>query len=76
MVKQARSIAKIVAGMVIILAIIQIIWPRVYPSIVRLNPYPTNEYLQIMWLLSPMGLSIVTIVLGLILIAWIAFVYR
>ena len=66
-----------VAGAVIVLVIIyQLIWPIFYSSLINLNRYPTAEYFRIMWFLSPNGLSAITVMLGCVVIAWMAYVYR
>jgi len=49
---------------VLIVAFFLVFWSPFYESLVRLNPDPTVEYLRIMWILSPVGLSIVTIIIG------------
>lgn len=67
----------ILAGVILLLvAFFQLAWPSVYPDLVGLNRYPTAEYLRIMWLVSPAGLAIITIILGCILIAWVAYTGR
>ncbi|MDD1665007.1 MAG: hypothetical protein LUQ32_06595 [Methanomicrobiales archaeon] len=75
MVKRNKKIARLIAGILILLAFFQLLWPYIYnsPLITSLNPYPTQEYLQIMWLFSPNGLSTITILTGVIAIAWVAF---
>jgi hypothetical protein len=65
-----------VAFVIIVVAFFRTVWPFVYPSIVNLNQYPTAEYFRIMWLLSPNGLSSITIIVGCILIAWVAYIER
>ena len=75
MVKRNKKIARLIAFILVLLAFFQLLWHYIYtsPVIANLNPYPTREYLQIIWFLSPNGLSIITIILGFISIAWIAF---
>lgn len=74
MVKRKRKIATVIALIIILVASFQLLWPYIYPSIVDLNPYPTQEYLRIMWLLSPSGLSTITVITGFIFIVWVAFI--
>ena len=76
MERKLKPIATVVAVMVILVVIFQLLWPRIYPWIVSRNPYPTQEYYQIIGLVSPNGLSAVTIVIGLIIIAWILLTSR
>ncbi len=71
---KVKSIGKVIASVIILVVVVQFLWSPVYPSIVSLNKYPTLEYFQIMSVLSPNGLSIVFILLGLIAIAWIAWI--
>ena len=73
MAKRNKKIVKLIALIIILVAFFQLLWPNIYnpSSIARLNPYPSQEYLQIMWLFSPNGLSTITIIAGLILIAWV-----
>jgi divalent metal cation (Fe/Co/Zn/Cd) transporter len=73
MVKRKSKIGSLIAAIIILVALFQLLWPQIYPSIVALNPYPTQEYLQITWLFSPNGLSAITVIIGLILIAWVIF---
>jgi hypothetical protein len=73
MAKRNRKIVTLIALIIILVAFFQSVWPRIYPSIVDLNPYPTREYLQITWLFSPNGLSAITVIIGLIIIAWVIF---
>jgi hypothetical protein len=73
MVKSHRKIVTLIALIIILVAFFQLLWPHIYPSIVGLNPYPTQEYLQITWLFSPNGFSTITVITGLIFIAWVAF---
>jgi hypothetical protein len=69
--------AAIIAGVVIALvAFFLVLWPPFYPAVVNLNPDPTVEYLQIMWILSPVGLSVITIIIGAIAIAWGVYLER
>jgi ABC-type phosphate transport system permease subunit len=74
--KRNRKIGIVIAAIIILVALFQVFWPLIYPSIVALNPYPTQEYLQITWLFSPNGLSTITIIIGCILIAWVAILDR
>lgn len=69
-----RKIVTLIAVIILLEAFFQLVWARIYtPSLLAsLNPYPTEEYLRIMWLFSPNGLSIITLVLGLAFIAWVA----
>ena len=67
---------KIVTSIIVIIlfeAFFQLVWSIFYtPSLLAgLNPYPTEEYLRIMWLFSPNGLSTITLVLGAVFIAWV-----
>ena len=71
--RKHREIGTLIAVIFILVALIQLLWPPIYPSLVALNPYPTQEYLQITWLFSPNGLSAVTVLIGLIIIAWVVF---
>ena len=73
MARKNRKIASLIAVMVVLVALFQFLWPHIYPWIVSRNPYPTREYYQIMGFVSPNGLSIITVVVGLIFIAWIAY---
>jgi hypothetical protein len=67
----------ILASLVILfVAFFQLLWPYVSPVLVDLNPDPTAEYLRIMWLVSPNGLSALTIMAGCILIAWVVYTGR
>lgn len=74
MLEKRRKILKLLAVILILVAFFQIFWPYVYnsPLIANLNPYPTKEYLQIVWLFSPKGLSTLTIILGCIFLVWVA----
>ncbi len=72
--KRDRKIGTLVAVMAVLVALFQLLWPPFYPAVISLNTYPTEEYLRIMWLLSPNGLSAITIIIGLVLIAWVVFV--
>jgi hypothetical protein len=75
MAKRRKKFVKLIILMVILVAVFQLIWPFIYnsPFIANLNPYPTQEYLQIMWLFSPNGLSALTLIFGFISLAWAAF---
>jgi len=73
MVKRNRKIAKLIALIIVLVAIFQLFWPHMYPSIVNMNPYPTEEYLQIMSFLSPNGLTIITVILGFLFGVWVVF---
>ncbi|MGE5832463.1 MAG: hypothetical protein ACM3X8_06040 [Methanomicrobiales archaeon] len=72
MARRNKRIIIIVALIVVLVAVFQLLWPRVYPWVVRRNPYPTQEYFQIMGFVSPNGLSILAVIIGLIFIAWAA----
>jgi hypothetical protein len=72
--KRSRKIVKLIVVMVILVAIFQVSWPHMYPSVVNMNPYPTREYLQIVSVLGPNGLSIITVILGSLYGAWVAFI--
>jgi len=74
MKKRDRNIALLIASIIALVAVFQLVWPPFYPSLVALNKYPTEEYLRIMWLFTPNGLSTITIIIGLILITWVMFV--
>ncbi|HMA04331.1 MAG TPA: hypothetical protein VKO45_00190 [Methanomicrobiales archaeon] len=67
-----KRITTIVALIVVLVAFFQMLWPRLYPWVVSRNPYPTHEYFQIMGFVSPNGLSILAVIIGLIFIAWAA----
>jgi hypothetical protein len=69
-VKGMKKVAIIVATVILLVACFLELWPPFYPAVVNLNPDPTVEYLQIMGILSPVGLSLVTIIIGAIAIAW------
>jgi hypothetical protein len=71
-----RKIGISVGVILVLLAIFQFAWPYMYPSLVSLNRYPTAEYFRIMWLLSPNGLSAITLITGCIYIAWVAYTER
>jgi hypothetical protein len=62
-----------VGAIIVLLAIFQFVWPAMYPSLVSLNRYPTAEFFRIMWLLSPNGLSIITLIIGCVYIAWVTY---
>jgi len=49
---------------VLIVAFFLVFWSPFYEALVGLNPDPTVEYLQVMWILSPVGLSVVTVLIG------------
>ncbi|HUK92729.1 MAG TPA: hypothetical protein VLU98_01695 [Methanomicrobiales archaeon] len=72
--KRDKKIGMIIVIMTALVALFQLLWPPFYPVLVSLNPYPTEEYLRITWLFSPIGLSVITVVMGIILIAWVRFV--
>ena len=74
MERRWKHIGTVIALVIVMVAVFQTLWPAIYPSIVALNRYPTDEYLRIMWLLSPNGISALTIAAGCVLIAWIAYV--
>ena len=73
MKKRDRKIALLIASIIALVAVFQLVWPPFYPHLIALNKYPTQEYLQIMWFFSPIGLSVITIIIGIILIAWVKF---
>jgi hypothetical protein len=75
MAKRKEKFLKVIVLMVLLVAFFQFIWPFIYnsPIIANLNPYPTREYLQIMWLFSPNGLSALTLIFGFVSLAWVAF---
>ncbi|MDD1661409.1 MAG: hypothetical protein LUQ49_02985 [Methanomicrobiales archaeon] len=74
MIPRNRKIVKMVVVIILLVAFFQLLWSRIYTlsRVAALNPYPTDEYLRIMWIFSPNGLSTITLVLGLIFIAWVA----
>jgi hypothetical protein len=74
--KGMRKIPIIVALVILLVACFLELWPPFYPAVVNLNPDPTVEYLQIMWILSPVGLSLLTIIIGVIAIAWVVYLER
>ncbi len=76
MAKKLKTMAIVAALMVILVAVFQLPWPSIYSRIVRMNPYPTQEYFQIIGLLSPNSLSAITIVIGLVIIAWVGLASR
>ena len=71
---KGKAIVKVSASVILLVIVVQLLWSRVYPSFMSLYKYPTMEYLQIMSFLSPNGLSILFIILGLISIAWIIWI--
>ncbi|MDD1661618.1 MAG: hypothetical protein LUQ49_04045 [Methanomicrobiales archaeon] len=73
---RSRKIGIAAGAIIVLVAVYQFVWPYFYPSLVNLNRYPTAEYFRIMWLLSPNGLSVITIILGCVFIAWVAYTER
>jgi hypothetical protein len=75
MAHRRKKFVTLILLMVVLVAFFQFIWHFFYdsPFIMGLNPYPTQEYLQILWLFSPDGLSILTLIFGVIALAWTAF---
>lgn len=76
MKERTRKIGIVAAAVVVLVALFQTIWPFYYTSLVGMNRYPTAEYFRVMGLLSPAGFSVITIILGCILIAWVAYIWR
>jgi hypothetical protein len=76
MANRNKKILKIIAFIIVLVAFFQLLWPKIFnpSSIAKLNPYPSEEYLQILGIFSPNGLSIITVIVGLVLIAWVAFI--
>jgi hypothetical protein len=68
-----RKIGIAIGLIIVLVAIFQLLWPVFYLSLVSLNEDPTAEYLRIMWLLSPNGLSVITLLLGCVYVAWVAY---
>ena len=68
-----RKMGIAIGVILVLVAFFQMIWPSVYPALLDLNQNPTAEYLRIMWLLSPNGLSVITLLLGCVYVAWVAY---
>jgi hypothetical protein len=73
MAKPIKKFLTIIAVVIILVAFFQVAWPSFYPAFIGMNQYPTVEYLQIMNVLSPNGLSLLTVVIGSLLLARAAF---
>jgi hypothetical protein len=65
----------VIISIFILVAAFQLLWPFIYnsPFIAYLNPYPTQEYLQLLGIFSPNGLTAMTVIIGIIALAWVAF---
>jgi hypothetical protein len=75
MAQRKKKMGTVIVLMLILVAFFQLFWPLIYnsPSLAHLNPYPTQEYLQILGFISPNGLSAITVAIGFIALAWVAF---
>ena len=76
MQRRWKKVGSLTVILVLLVAFFQLFWPLVYPSLVDLNRYPTAEYLRIMWLLSPDGLSIITGIIGAVIMVWVSYIER